>query len=310
MERQSVEKLKGRLKPIFNTGEARTFAIAEEVSKATGTRAFAKVRIADVITIQNSGIPDDFYKYALSGHFDVLVYKEEIPYLAIEFDGSGHSTKNDEKKERLCNLFELPMVRVGPQRINAVAFEDTAIAFFIWQLHCVDAFLEEYGNDPYEIYDPLFFISVPGRSRTWPFAYRERWLGRLTRRFKESVERFEGDLRQSYEHGILQFNHSFGTWWKEGEFRSIVAQKVTSDTVVWGEAGLSLKVYGLDDRRLGPFYEVSTFVQGMAAEQMYQQALKFLAGKAEPTKMSLIVERIKSWEAEGFRLRIAANLLM
>jgi hypothetical protein len=90
-----MDRLKNRLKQIFNTGEARTFAIAEEVGKATGTRAFAKVRIADVITIANSGISDDLYKYALSGHFDILVYKNELPYLAIEFDGSGHDGKND-----------------------------------------------------------------------------------------------------------------------------------------------------------------------------------------------------------------------
>ncbi len=305
-----MEKLKNRLKPIFNTGEAQTFAIAEEVGKATGTRAFAKVRIADVITIANSGISDDLYRYALSGHFDVLVYKDELPYLAIEFDGSGHDGKNDEKKNTLCNLFGLPMVRIGPQHINAVVFEDTAVAFFIWQLHCVDMFLEEYGNDPYETYDPLFFISVPGKDRSWPFAYRERWLGRLTRRFKESADRFEGDLRLSYEYGLLQFKNSHGTWWNGGEFRSIVAQSVTNDSVVWGEAELSLKVYGLDERRIAPFYEVSTFVLGMAAERMYYQALEFLSGKAKPTVMSFITDRIKSWEAEGFRMRLAANLLV
>ena len=289
-------------------GEARTFAIAEEVSKATGTRAFAKVRIADVITIENSGISDDLYRYALSAHFDVLVCKDNhLPYLAIEFDGGGHSTRNDEKKETLCDLFGVPMVRVGPQHIDAAVFEDTAIAFFIWQLHCIDAFLVDYANDPYEVYDPLFFISVSGKSRTWPFAYRERWLSKLTRRFKEAQERFEGDLRNDYEHEILQFSSSFGTWRRHGEFRSVVAQKVASDAVVWGEAELGLKVYGLDEPRLSAFYEVSTFVQGMAAQRMYYQALEFLAGNIEPTKSSLIVEKVKSWEAEGFNLRIAGN---
>jgi hypothetical protein len=303
-----VERLKNRLKPIFNIGEARTFAIAEEVSKATGTRAFAKVRIADVVTIEKSGISDDLYRYALSAHFDVLVCKEDnLPYLAIEFDGSGHSTKNDEKKEILCDLFGVPMVRVGPQHIGASVFGDTAIAFLIWQLHCVDAFLAEYGNDPYEYYDPLFFIAVPGKDRDWPFAYRERWLGRLTHRFKESLDRFEGDLRDWYERGILQFSAIFGTWQRDGEFRSFVAQKVANDAVVWGEAELGLKVYGLDDRRLLAFYEVSTFVQGMAAERMYREALEFLAGNREPTKLILIAEKVKGWEAEGFSLRIAAN---
>jgi hypothetical protein len=303
-----MERLKNRLKPIFNTGEARTFAIAEEVCRATGTKAFAKVRIADVFTIANSGISDDLYRYALSGHFDVLVYKDELPYLAIEFDGSGHDGKNDEKKNSLCNLFGLPMVRIGPQHIDAIVFEDTAIAFFIWQLHCVDMFLEKYGNDPYEIYDPLFFVSVPGKTRSWPFAYRERWLGRLTGKFKEHWRDFEKDLQSAYEHGILQFNSSFGTWRNGEQFRSVVTQKVTNDAVVWGEAELSLRVYGLDERQHTPFCNVSTFVQGMAAERMYYQALDFLEGKAKPKEMSLIIERIRGWENDGFDLRLAMNL--
>jgi hypothetical protein len=290
-------------------GERRTFDIADEVSKATGTQAFAKVRIADVVTIEKSGIPDDLYGYALAAHFDVLVCKEDgRPYLAIEFDGGGHSTKNDEKKEKLCDLFGIPMVRVGPQHINAAVFEDTAVAFFIWQMHCVDAFLAEYADDPYETYDPLFFISVSGKSRTWPFAYRERWLGRLTRRFQEALGRFDRDLRDSYEHGNLQFDSIFGTWQRGGEFRSFVAQKVASDAVVWGEAELGLKVYGLDEPRLSAFHEVSTFVQGMAAERMHNHALDFLAGNREPTDWDVVAERIKRWQAEGFNMRLAGNL--
>ena len=308
MGSEYMERLNNRLKPIFNVGEARTFAIAEEVGRETGARAFAKVRIADVFAIANSGISDDLYKYALSGHFDVLVYKEEFPYLAFEFDGSGHDRKNDEKKNSLCNLFGLPMVRIGPQHIDTIVFEDTAVAFFIWQLHCVDIFLEEYGNDPYEKYDPIFFSSVQGKSRSWPFAYRERWLNRLSRRFQESADRFEGDLRLAYQHGILQFNASFGTWFRGEEFRSIVAQKVTRNTVVWGEAELSLKAYGLDDRRIEPFHEVSTFVLGMAAERMYGHAIEFLADNTKQTEMALIIGRIRQWETEGFDLRIAANL--
>lgn len=303
-----MDGLRNRLKRILNTGEAKTLAIAEEVSKATGTRVFAKIRIADVIEIENSGISNDLYTFALSAHFDVLVCKDGFPYLAIEFDGSGHSTRNDEKKETLCDLFGIPMVRVGPQHINAAVFEDTAIAFFIWQLHCVDIFLAEYSNDIYETYDPLFFITVPGKDRAWPFAYRERWIGRLIPLLKQAADRFEGDLRDSYRSGILQFNSIFGTWQRGGEFRSFVAQRVASDAVVWGEAELGLKVYGLDEARSAPFHEVSTFVHGMAAERMYHHAVAFLNGMRSSTPLTHLLERIRSWEAEGFQLRIAANL--
>lgn len=125
---------------------------------------------------------------------------------------------------------------------------------------------------------------------------------------EESPERFAGDLRLHYEHGLLQFDSIFGTWQRGGEFRSFVAQNVNRDAVVWGEAELGLKVYGLDGDRLSNFFEVSTFVQGMAAERMYHQALEFLVGSAQPTELKLLMEKIKSWEAEGFSLRIAGNL--
>jgi len=308
IEAEHMSRLDNRLRPLFNVGEAKTYAIAEAVGRATGTKAFAKVRLADVFTIANTGISNDLYRYALSAHFDVLVYKDNLPYLAIEFDGGGHDSRSDEKKNELCNLFALPMVRVGPHHIDASVFEDTAVAFFIWQLHCVDMFLETYGNDPYEKYDPIFFISVQGKARSWPFAYRERWLGRLTKHFQKSAERFEGDLRLSYSYGLLQFNASFGTWNRSGQFRSIVAQKVTEDGVVWGEAELSLKVSGLSESRVEPFHEVSTFVLGMVAERMYGHAMRFIDDNASPTKMDFITHRIRQWEAEGFDLRLAANL--
>ena len=63
------------------------------------------------------------------------------------------------------------MIRVKESHLDAKVFEDTAVGFFIWQLVCVDAFLEQYEDDPYEDYDPFFFASIPGKDRSWPFAY-------------------------------------------------------------------------------------------------------------------------------------------
>jgi hypothetical protein len=44
-----------RLKPLLNRGEGAVLEIANAVCDVTGSRAFAKVRIADTGRIENSG---------------------------------------------------------------------------------------------------------------------------------------------------------------------------------------------------------------------------------------------------------------
>jgi hypothetical protein len=299
--------MEDRLRPLVNRGESAVLDIARAVCKATGTEPFAKIRIADAIRIEGSGISDSLYKYALSAHFDILVSKNNKAYLAIEFDGSGHDARNDERKAAICDLFKLPMIRVKETHLDAKVFEDTAVGFFIWQLFCVDAFLDGYAQDPYEIYDPLFFTSVHGKERSWPFAYAERWQGRLKRAFQEAGPRF-ADLNESYKYGLIQFG-MFWTCVRGSEYRSIFAQMIGNESVVYGEAGLTLEVHGLDERRLECFINITTFVQGLAAEQMYYKALLFLQGETKDvtaTKES-IRAKVKQWEQEGFQLRLAMN---
>src|SRR5579862_1144035 len=136
--------MQGRFRPLVNRGESAVLDVAREVCKATRTEAFPKIRIADAIRIDGSGISDQLYGYALAAHFDILVAKDNMAYLAIEFDGSGHDARNDERKAAICDLFKLPMIRVRESHLDAKVFDDTAVGFFIWQLFCVDTFLADY----------------------------------------------------------------------------------------------------------------------------------------------------------------------
>ena len=62
--------------------------------------------------------------------------------------------------------------------VSAMNFEDDAISFLIHQLDCVDAFIENYGSDPYGPYDPAWFLTIPGKDRHFPLDYANRWRGR------------------------------------------------------------------------------------------------------------------------------------
>jgi hypothetical protein len=298
-----------RFRPLVNRGESAVRDVAQGVCKATGTELFAKIRIADAIRIEGSGISDALYRYALSAHFDILVSKSNKAYLAIEFDGSGHDARNDAKKAAVCDFFQLPMIRVKERHLDAKVFEDTAVGFFIWQLFCVDAFLEQYGDDPYEPYDPAFFASIPGKDRSFPFMYAERWRAKLVRPFREAVERFAGRPRELYSHGLLQFGTISCTCVRPSEYRSIYAQLIDDDRVISGEAALPIDVHGLDGSRLDCFLEITSFVEGLAAEQMYSKALLFLQGETQNVIASKesIRARVKAWEQEGFRLRLGLN---
>ena len=192
---------------------------------------------------------------------------------------------------------------------NAKVFEDTAVGFFIWQLFCVDAFLEQYGDDPYEVYDPAFFTSIPGKDRAFPFMYAERWRAKLVRPFREAASRFGGKIRELYCHGLLQFGTISCTWVRGSEYRSLFAQLIDDNRVVLGEAALPVEVHGLEGSRLDCFLQITSYVEGLAAEQMYSNALLFLQGRPETAifPRESIRAKVKEWERQGFRLHLAVN---
>lgn len=311
MDRAKEPRVKHRtpkLKALLNRGENAVLGIAESVCSETGTKVFAKVRIADVVQIDGSGISNDLYRYALSAHFDVLVAKDNEAFLAIEFDGSGHDPRNDLKKAKLCDYFHVPMVRVRENHLKAQVLGDTAVAFLIWQLSCVDAFIEQCGDDPYEPYDPAWFRSIPGKDRQFPFMYTQRWRGKLVRPFRQAASRLNPQIRPFYAHGLVQFGAVDFTYYRGTEYRSVCAQMVGDDLFVYGEAELGIDVHGLEKDRMYLFCEIATFVEGMAAERMHHQAISFLNGTTSiASPYSDLLTKRTNWEREGFRMKQAFN---
>src|SRR6476661_9207133 len=79
------------LKKLMNSYEAVTDTLLNKVATEYRARVFAKIRIADVVPITSSGLPNDQYRYALMAHFDFVVTdKTTEPLFAVEFDGPLH----------------------------------------------------------------------------------------------------------------------------------------------------------------------------------------------------------------------------
>jgi len=299
-----------RLKKILTNGERVVHSTAQELASQLGMQAFGKIRIADVIEIDKSGIPDDLYSYALRAHFDTVLVRDNLARMAIEFDGPGHDARHDAKKAALCDLFGPPLVRVRMGHLTARNFEDNAVSFLIHQLECVDHFIENYGNDPYEPYDPAWFSSVPGKDRTWPFAYADRWRGRLVKRLKENAHKFDDALRSLYANGLVNLCAIEAVFVKdEGCYRCVSGLPIATDRAVWGTAELDFEMHGLTGRRRELFMELASFVDGLAAAEMFEKTVTFLEGNAMAAEPLIRLQALlRNWSKAGFFPRRGANI--
>lgn len=86
-----------------------------------GVELHEKVRVADIVDIDMLG-RRDLGTYALQSHFDfVLVDDSHRAVVAIEFDGSGHRSSNDVKKNSICVQANLPLFRIyGFQEVREI----------------------------------------------------------------------------------------------------------------------------------------------------------------------------------------------
>ena len=62
-----------RRKRVVSLPERKAENVLGPVAARYGARVWPKVRVADALTIDGSGIDCDLYSYALSAHFDLLI---------------------------------------------------------------------------------------------------------------------------------------------------------------------------------------------------------------------------------------------
>jgi hypothetical protein len=125
-----------RRKPLLtNKFERLTSEELTQYAEEHGAQVFAKIRIADALHIEDSGISNVLYKYALQAHFDFVVADEDsFSQFAIEFDGPHHrndpaTRKRDRKKNTLCKRLGMPLIRITHEHLEEVGMgEDVEIA--------------------------------------------------------------------------------------------------------------------------------------------------------------------------------------
>lgn len=105
------------LKRLLNSPERITYARLREVCELHVAEVYAKVRLADVLPIEGSGLSQELYEFALQAHYDFVVTgRDQAPLFALEFDGPQHDqspqSERDAKKDELSSRFGLPLLRI------------------------------------------------------------------------------------------------------------------------------------------------------------------------------------------------------
>lgn len=161
-----------RRKILDGPYEVLTHQALEKAAGEYGARVWAKVRVADALDIDRSGLSRDEYSYALKSHFDFIVSDDEHRTLfAVEFDGQHHNVdpvtiRRDAMKEAICERLDLPLLRVDRMFLRSIGrFVLLGWLAEVWFLN--EAFDREQvtGRVPYdEVFCYSFILGMAYRS--------------------------------------------------------------------------------------------------------------------------------------------------
>lgn len=162
---------------LLNKAEELTHSKLEKVCERFDARVFSKVRLADTLVIDNSGLNDSHYTFALKSHFDFVVTdKDTEPLFSVEYDGPSHSSaiqrKRDEQKNAICSHLEHPLLRINSRYINRDYRGIDLLSYFVSVWFMREEYFEaqESGYIPYdEIFDPAFIVSTPEVENEYPY---------------------------------------------------------------------------------------------------------------------------------------------
>lgn len=163
---------------LLNHSEEKTFLRLVGVADDNAARVFPKMRIADVLPVNNSGIDSDLFRFALTSHFDFVVAGDGYtPLFAVEFDGPLHKMDlliraRDAKKNKICERFEFPLLRVNSRYIDETYRGMDLLTYFanVWFLEKNFYEAQANGYIPWdEPFDPCMILNDGRRKEKWPY---------------------------------------------------------------------------------------------------------------------------------------------
>jgi hypothetical protein len=156
-------------KKLVNRYEETAFQELEGLGSEFGYRIYPKVRVADVLPLDDQSIRSDLFSFALKAHFDFTACDDRHnPLFAVEFDGRFHQLKaqkaRDARKDELCALFGFPLLRINSNHLLRRYNKRSLLHWIVsaWQLQKEFIDGQEQGMIPLtEDFDPIW-IFHPG----------------------------------------------------------------------------------------------------------------------------------------------------
>lgn len=234
--------MSNELKRILNRHEEVTHLRLREVCEAYASHVYAKVRVADILPIENSGIDGELYRYALQSHFDFVVADDQHnPIFAVEFDGPTHrleqQRERDAKKETLCARFSFPILRINARYLGKQYREMDLLTWFVEVWFAKKWFEEaqESGQIPYdEPFMPQSIVTIPGRNRRFPL-----WLSAGARAKIQDLC-VAGRVRDFVPSMVIGID-------QDGNYRAISFLRIDAERGVCVETGMRLQQFPVSE---------------------------------------------------------------
>lgn len=280
-------------KKIFNLHEEATHIRLRETCQKYGASVYPKLRLADVLPIESSGITDDLYRYALQAHFDFVITDDaHTPLFSVEFDGPLHREEmhiaRDEKKNNLCKIFDFPILRINARYLNKKYRNFDLLSWFVEVWFFREEFFkaQEQGLIPWdEPCDPMLIMRLPGRKERFPL-----WLSadQLIKIQKLAKEKKIKDFAPTMWIGADDYGNYHGIMWLWIDEKSGVvthsAMRAQNYPVVEGEILSELLIF-----------------------QLYDELSRVLKGEAYPVAIDTINMRVKDY-TEKYQMMMAGGL--
>ena len=116
-----------RSRVLLNPAERRLLDELRNLVEPHAAEVWCKVGLKDAVDLNNSGISDDHYSYAMRAHLDSVVAERcSLRILfAVEYDSAEHFTdmstiQRDRKKTEVCRALGFDLLRVTKCQLEAV----------------------------------------------------------------------------------------------------------------------------------------------------------------------------------------------
>lgn len=272
-----------QFKKILNLSEEATDLRLRKACEPRGASVYPKVRVADVLPIEGSGIEPEQYEFALKAHFDFVVSdSEHNPQFAVEFDGPGHRTTEqrtkDTVKDDLCKRFNLPLLRINFNYLPKKYRQMDLLSWFIevWFLGREFAEAQEKGKVTYdEPFIPGSFLALSGRGQQFPL-----WLS-LDARAEIWKLHLAGKCHQDTPSSAIARDSG-------GNYRAIAYILVSPDCGVLAETGMRSQLFPIP---------ISEALEDIVVLELFEKLKNALKGRGELLPMTVIEARCKTFRS-------------